>query len=111
MKLWQCSACREGSEDCGLQCQMVTDNDIDLSKIHELCSISPYANTFSPIVVWSEIQHCDLLVHNQPQYNQILDELLDFIGSEIWDKQEDAKVIPVQTLYDKINLLKGYDKP
>lgn len=28
MKLWQCSACREASEDCKNQCQLITDDDI-----------------------------------------------------------------------------------
>lgn len=66
MKLWQCSACREYREDCRLQCQLITDDDIKPSQCIENRDVDQS--------VWSEIQPCDLLIEDASVYRDKADQ-------------------------------------
>jgi hypothetical protein len=54
MKLWQCSACHEAREDCGLQCQLITADDVKPNSCIELRPVDQS--------VWDAIEKCDLVI-------------------------------------------------
>lgn len=76
VKFWQCSTCREATEDCDLQCQLITGNDVipeNCVRDKYICDgkmwvddegnlLNPQPKSF-PILTanWSEIEEDDIL--------------------------------------------------
>lgn len=79
MKIWQCAQCRMATEDCNIQCQMITADDIDMTKVTS-CEHLPYGNgSGGYIVKWEPINKDDLL--------EIPDSLLfNKKGKQYWEE-------------------------
>ena len=76
MKIWQCAQCRMATEDCNIQCQMITADDIDMKTMLGFCPWCPYGLGRPD---WVNINKDDLL--------EIPDSLLfNKKGKQYWEE-------------------------